>query len=184
MKCLAIHSWARVFEPSLLKDSAGGIALPMKRGTGISKLAKFDGGAAAYGIFISLLPIALAAVPRGTLHFSDKTGMQPHDAESLSLVTGFPVDTITNALAILIDIGWLEEVEFENLPTNTPVPRVEDFLTEMKVKLSYNGESLRDEWVKALKGLSPAQCRKIFRNATPGINYPREFVTHRKAAGL
>lgn len=184
MKALGISSWHRVFESRLMTEATGTVSLPMKRGTGINKLGKVDGGASAYGIFISLLPVAIACVPRGTLTWSDKDGLKPHDAESLNLVTGFPIDTISAALDILIDIGWLEWIEFEAVAPSRPTPPMEDFLADMKVKLSHNGESLLEEWKKAIKGMTPTQARKVFKAAIPGINYPREFVAKRREMGL
>lgn len=182
MKALAINSWNRVFEQSLFKDASAMLALPMKRGTGYAKLASHEGGAAAYGVWISLLTIALGCVPRGTLVYTDQ-GVKAHDAESLALVTGFARADVTRSIDILLGIGWLEWVEFEPMETKK-APPLDEFLKEMKVKLSSGGDSLLEEWKNALKGIRPSDARKIFRVAVPGINYPREFIKARKDMGL
>jgi hypothetical protein len=186
VKAIAINAWARVFESSLLKDSSGVVSLPMKRGTGISKLAQFPDGAAAYGIFIALLPIAIGCVPRGTLTWSDKDGTKPHDAASISLITGFPAETVQKAIDVLLDIGWLEWVECESAPAvaKVPTPRLEDFLKEMKAKVSSDSGSLISEWEHALKGMKPSDARRVFRCAVPGISYPSQFLKHRRDMGL
>lgn len=185
MKCLGINSWYRVFEPSLLKDSNGTVSLPMKRGTGICKLAKLKNGASAYGIFITMLPIAMASVPRGTLVWSDKDGMKAHDAHSLELITGFPFNEIEEAIALLLEIGWLEWVEFEITATaKKPAPKLEDFVQEMGGKLTHGGASLLEEWTGALKGLAPSKAREIFRKTSPGIQFPNEFKRARRESGL
>lgn len=186
MKALAINSWYRVFEPSLMKDASGTVSLPMKRGTGMCKLAKFPDGASAYGIFISLLPIAIAAVPRGTLVYSDKE-TKPHDADSLALITGFQPDVIQKAIDLLIDIGWLEWVEFEVNETpkaKKPTPPLSLFLTDLGAKTAHNGTSLMGEWESAVKGMKPSDVQRIFKAAVPGITYPREFLKHRREMGL
>lgn len=184
MKALAIHAWARVFETSLFKDASAMLSLPMKRGTGYARLAKLPNGAAAYGVWISLLTIALGCVPRGTLVFTDKAGTHAHDAESLALVTGFCVSDLEVALKTLAEIGWLEEVEFEIPEVKVKPPNLEEFLAEMKAKSVYNGQSLTDEWTKALKGMKPSDARRVFKQAVPGISYPREFIKARKDMGL
>lgn len=186
MKALGINGWFKVFEPSLIKDASGTVSLPMKRGQGMCKLAKFEGGASAYGIFVSCLPIAMGAVPRGTLVFTDADGTKPHDAESLSLITGFPTVTIQNAIDLLISIGWLETVEFEvgGIPRGKPTPPLDLFLTDLGAKLTHNSVSLMPEWQAAVKGLAPSVVRRVFADTKPGITFPRDFVRARAGMGL
>lgn len=184
MKALGINSWYRVFEPSLMKDATGTVSLPMKRGTGVNKLARLVGGSSAYGIFVSLLPIAMSCVPRGTLTWSDKDGQKPHDAESLSLITGFPVEVIDAALTILLDIGWLEWIEFEVGAVPPQREKLEDTLRDVGAKLMHGGANLLDEWKAATKDLGPKRVREIFAKAKPGIVFPSQFVRARQGMGL
>lgn len=188
MKAMAINSWQRVFESSLSKESGAALSLPMKRGTGYAKLSKLDHGAAVYGVWIALLQVALGCVPRGTLIYTDGTGVKAHDDESLSLVTGFGLRDVSAALAALIDIGWLEYVEIltENPQFNLPSRKesLEDLLKSVGARLTYGGESLMDEWHNAVKGLGPKKVRKVFDDTTPGISMPSAFVRARKAMNL
>ncbi len=184
MRSLGINGWFKVFEPSLVKDSTGTVSLPMKRGTGMCKLAKFEGGASAYGIFVSLLPIAMGANPRGVLAYSDKDGPKAHDADSLSLVTGFASTTIEQAIELLLEIGWLEWVEYEVGAPKKNVPKLEDFINGLGGKLTHNSVSLLDEWTAAVKGMAPSKVRDVFHKTSPGIQYPNEFKRARMALGL
>lgn len=184
MKALGINGWFKVFEPSLIKDSAGTVSLPMKRGTGMCKLAKFEGGASAYGIFVSLLPIAMGANPRGVLTYSDKDGAKAHDADSLSLVTGFSSATIQAAFELLLEIGWLEWVEFEIGAPKKSVPKLEEFIVGLGGKMVYNSVSLLDEWTAAVKGMAPSKVRDVFHKTSPGIQFPNEFKRARQGLGL
>lgn len=187
MKALAINAWGRIFEANLVKDAASSLMIPMKRGTGFAKLALLPNGAAAYGVWVMLLQVALGCVPRGTLVFTDKQGLHAHDADSLHLVTGFSQDDIRCALIDLLDIGWLEEVEVSPVSATTSSATketLENLLKEMGARVTYNGEPLIEEWYNAVKGLGPKKVRRIFEETTPGISMPSAFIRARKAAGL
>jgi hypothetical protein len=186
MKALAIHAWARVFESNIATDSTVGLMLPMKRGTGYAKLVHLEHGAAVYGVWISLLQIALGCVPRGTLVYTDGTGMKAHDDETIALVTGFNRRDVAIALPALLAIGWLETVETtpEQLVAAAPKrEKLEDLLKDVGARLTFNGESLLEDWYSAVKGLGPKRVREIFEDTTPGITMPSAFIRARRTLG-
>lgn len=184
MTAYAIHAWQAVFDTPLTKGARATLSIPLKMGSGYIDLATGPNGAATYGVWISLLRVALDSVSRGTLVYSTREGLKPHDDESLAKLTRFDRKDVASAISRLLEIGWLEEVELPAQKASIPAPDLMDFIEEQGGLRTFRGEDLRDAWFKAVKGLTPSKCRTVFRASNIGISKPWEFIAIRKEQGL
>lgn len=106
-----IKDWDRYFEShkTRILKRLDWLAIPNKMdGDGYTELVDHPDGAAHYGVWVALLLVASKSEPRGTLA---RSGGVPHDIGSISRVTRLPIGSITPALRRLVSIGWLEEIQ-------------------------------------------------------------------------
>ena len=185
MKCYAIHRWHAIFESQMSEGAHVSLAIPLKVGSGYMDLASGTNGAAHYGVWISLLRIALGSVERGKLLYSSREGLKPHDDESLAKVTLFARKDVAAAMGRLLEVGWLEEVEMADA-TPAPVQKRDpmEFVGTLGGLRSFKGEDLKPGWIAACKGMTPKQVERVFKAAKIGIQKPWEFVAIRKELGL
>lgn len=109
MTLYSIHNWSKHFEKARSRDVKKASWFPCPNsldGSGFKELVDHADGPAHYAVWIILLAIASKCDPRGTLI---RTNGKPHDADSISRVSGFPVALISDALQRLTDeIKWVE----------------------------------------------------------------------------
>ncbi len=176
MKCYAIHSWKTVFESPIAEGARATLSIPLKQGMGYIELAGGVNGAAAYGVWVSMLRIALESVTRGVLIYTSREGLKPHDDESLAKVTLFARKDVAAAISRLLDVGWLEEVEMPETAAPAPAQKrdVLEFVGSLGGLRVFKGEDLRPGWMAAIKGLTPKQVVHVFKAAKIGIQKPWE----------
>lgn len=116
--CLRIFEWEIHFENSRTRElrTMSWVPVPNKHdGDGFTQLASHPDGPSHFGVWNVLLQVASKCNPRGTLVRQGRHGQKtPHDAESISRITRFPVAAIDAAIARLLEIGWLETFSLEN----------------------------------------------------------------------
>ena len=123
MKLYRIANWAARFENNRTRElkQLAWVPIPNSHdGDGYTSLVCREGGPELYGAWIVILQVASkcrtllrdGAGGRGTLL---RDSGKPHDADSLSRMTRFPVVTIEKALLALSapDVAWLEVIEPE-----------------------------------------------------------------------
>ena len=94
-------------------------------GEGFGTIMEHEDSATIYGVWVILVQLASKSTDRGTLAKSDGT---PLNIRSISVRTRLRESDIEKSLPTLIEIGWLEVIEVEELteevthPSRTQVP--------------------------------------------------------------
>lgn len=66
-------------------------------------------------------------------------------------------------------------------PVDEIMERRRTALEALGAKTRHKGEDLMPEWMAVTKGLKQAAIEEIFKDAKPGILWPKQFVDHRAA---
>ena len=112
MKLYRIRDWAQHFENNRTKEikKLAWVPFPNKHdGDGYTELLDHENGPACYGAWCVLVQIASKCDPRGTLL---RDTLKPHTPQSLARMSRFPVAIISEALDVLVSIGWIEVCEY------------------------------------------------------------------------
>ena len=98
------------------------IALPTKQeGDGYTELmGGHENGCAHFGAWTAILQLASKCSPRGTLLRNLGGRLVPHDAASISRITRVPISVLIEAIPRLLEMGWMEEIEQEEVVGNLP----------------------------------------------------------------
>ncbi len=138
MKVYRIKDWETHFENNRSKELKALTWVPMPNkhdGEGYSELVDHEHGEAHFGIWCALVQIASKCEPRGTLLRDGRTALRdsrtpvrddrtraasPHDANSLARKCRMKSQLIAEALLRILDIGWIEQVEWESELTTIP----------------------------------------------------------------
>lgn len=111
MKFFRIRDWAKHFENNRTKElkSLSWVPVPNKMdGDGYTELWEHEDGHKIFAAFILIVEIASKCDPRGTL-LRDR--QKPHNPQSLARLSRCPAGCFEIAIPMLLQIGWLEEVE-------------------------------------------------------------------------
>ncbi len=125
---LHVRNWNELFENSETRKykHLKWVPVPNKLdGDGIVELLDHRQGAAHFGIWVILLELASRGTwCRGFLTRSGASGIIPHDPVSISRVTRTTSEAVQAAIARLLQIGWLERLEWtgEKPPEVPPAP--------------------------------------------------------------
>ena len=110
MTLYRIVDWNRHFENNRTRGLLHMQWVPFKNrhdGDGYTELITSKNGVSHFAAWVLIAQVASRCDPRGTLLRDAKT---PHDSASLSRMTRAPQEIFENALPVLLQIGWLEEV--------------------------------------------------------------------------
>jgi hypothetical protein len=114
MKLYSVKNWNGHFENNRTSDlkEMQWVPVPNKHdGEGFTDLLTRENGAALYGAWVLILQVASKCDPRGTL-LRTTTGT-PHTAATIARLVRCDEVLIGQALSILVEIGWLEVVEYD-----------------------------------------------------------------------
>ena len=115
--CYRIASWSEHFENNRTRELRSMTWVPVPNrmdGDGYTQLVEHKDGPAHFGVWVVLLEVASKCDPRGTLLRCGAAGSRlAHDASSIARLTRFPPKLIEDALARLVEIGWIERVPFD-----------------------------------------------------------------------
>ncbi len=125
MTLYKIANWNKYYENHRTREMKrmDWVAVPTKMdGDGYTELVMHPDGAAHFGAWLCLLLIASRCEPRGTLI---RSGEKPHDPASLSRISRVDTAIFRDAIARLVDIGWLTREEFKtnDLEESGEIPR-------------------------------------------------------------
>lgn len=119
MKAFRITRWAEHFETAENKKlkRLTWVALPTKQeGDGYTFLmGEHENGCAHFGAWIALVQLASKCSERGTFIRELGSRQTPHTSLSLSRITRVPIDVLNEAIPRLLEIGWLEEFEYQEV---------------------------------------------------------------------
>lgn len=110
---LRISNWNARFENNRTRELKTMLWVPIEildDGAYSELVEEHRNGAAHYGAWIAIVKIAGNCVPRGTLvKYGPKGKAVPHDAKSLSRISGMPKNLFSAVIPRLLEIGWLEQ---------------------------------------------------------------------------
>jgi hypothetical protein len=108
---IRVRDWAILYETHRTRElkRMEWIPIPNKMdGDGYTELVDDPNGAAHLGVWLCILQIASKCDPRGTL---TRGGGVAHTPRSIARISRIPAQLCGEAIARLVGIGWLEEVE-------------------------------------------------------------------------
>jgi hypothetical protein len=116
MKLYSISGWHKKYENNRTKElvSMTWVPVPNKHdGEGYTLTLAHENGPALFGCWMAIVQVASKCDPRGTLL---RDTQKPHNSESISRLTRFPVDLVQCALDFFSseDMRWLEVVDIES----------------------------------------------------------------------
>jgi hypothetical protein len=104
-----IVNWAKHFENNRTRDMKEMQWVPIKNrmGTGYTELMLADDTGSFFGAWVALVEVASTCTPRGTL-LRGNCGLT---AGKLAAICRFRPDVMDAAIAKLLEMGWLEEIQ-------------------------------------------------------------------------
>lgn len=130
MRVMRIVNWSQSFETAENKKllRLTWLALPTKQeGDGYTELmSAHENGCAHFGAWTAMLQLAAKCTPRGTLVRNLGGRSVAHDAASVGRITRVPVSVLEEAIPRLVEIGWLEAIEYEEVAESARKPAAED----------------------------------------------------------
>lgn len=115
IQVLRVKDWNTLYENNRTRELKSLDWFPMRNkhdGDGFTELLDHPNGVAHYGAWVLLLQVASkgsTSAPRGTLL---RECARPHDAKSLARMTRGNETIFSEAIPRLLDMKWLETVEF------------------------------------------------------------------------
>lgn len=123
MQVMRIVNWSDHFETTENKRLVRftWLALPTKQeGDGYTELmSAHENGCAHFGAWTALLQLAAKCSPRGTLVRDLGGRLVAHDIASISRITRVPVQVLGEAVPRLVEIGWLEFIDQQEVVRST-----------------------------------------------------------------
>lgn len=110
VKCYQIHNWNEHYENSRSREvkDLQWVSIPNSHdGESYSRLMTMPNANTIFAAWILILQVASKCRPRGTLVRKDG---KPHDSESLSIRTRAPRSWFQEAMPVLVQLLWVEEV--------------------------------------------------------------------------
>lgn len=130
MQVMRIANWSQSFETAENKKllRLTWLALPTKQeGDGYTELmSAHENGCAHFGAWTAMLQLAAKCTPRGTLVRNLGGRLVAHDAASIGRITRVPVTVLDEAIPRLVEIGWLEAIEYEDVTESARKPAAKD----------------------------------------------------------
>ncbi len=120
MKALRIADWKGNYETSESSRIKKLLWVATPNGhdsVNFRRLLKHPNGMAHYGAWNLILQTASKCSERGLLTFGGTQHREPHTAETIADTTGGSEKIIAEAMVRLLEIGWLEEVDLNSLPS-------------------------------------------------------------------
>lgn len=155
---LRVASWSEHFENNRTRELKvmTWVPVPTKQdGDGYTQVMDHPHGAAHFGTWIAILQVAAKCDERGTLVRDGRNGVRvAHDATSLSRLTRIPRKTIADAIARLLEIGWLEE-DAEDVELNP-----------MESTSPHEGAAMSQEDAGISQGAAPSRARAAEQDRT------------------
>ena len=111
-----VRDWDLHFENNRTRElrRLAWVPVPNKHdGDGYNELIDRRNGAAMLGAWIAIVQVASKCDPRGTLM---RDGVNPHTPHSLARKTRLPATCFEAAIPVLMQIGWLEELNADLKP--------------------------------------------------------------------
>lgn len=110
---LRIKDWDLHFENNRTRELKNLMWVPFPNnhdGDGFTELISNKNGLAIFGAWVLIVQVASKCDPRGTLLRGNK---KDHNSASLSRMTRGSEQTLKQAIPILLNIGWLEEIDLK-----------------------------------------------------------------------
>jgi uncharacterized phage protein (TIGR02220 family) len=124
MTAYSIVNWDRLFENNRTRElkKLDWVPIPNKHdGDGFTELMDRPNGVAIFGAWVLILQLASKCNPRGCLYRQNPASpCEPHTAASISRITRCPEKIITDALSVLVTIGWIERKELADNDLHNP----------------------------------------------------------------
>lgn len=155
---LRVANWSEHFENNRTRELKvmTWVPVPTKQdGDGYTQVMDHPQGAAHFGAWIAMLQVAAKCDERGTLVREGRSGVRvPHDAASLSRLTRIPARILSDAIARLVEIGWLEDDAEEE-----PVTLLESACRQEGATASQEGAGIPQD-------AAPSRARAVGQNKT------------------
>lgn len=130
MRVMRIANWSQSFETAENKKllRLTWLALPTKQeGDGYTELMSAHvNGCAHFGAWTAMLQLAAKCTPRGTLVRNLGGRLVAHDVASIGRITRAPIEVIEEAIPRLVEIGWLEFIDYQEVMESAGKPAAED----------------------------------------------------------
>lgn len=184
-----IRDWAKHFENSRTEiiQHLNWVPLPNRLdGAGFTELADHPDGAAHYGVWVSLVLIAsrchaVAIDGNGVseVPFRDgsllKSSGKPHDAKSLSRITGFSEKITSAAIERLIVIRWLETTSIPMAIDGNDIATLDGNQLPLSRTLQNSTELKKDSHIAA---------ERIYQLYPRKVGHGKAIEAIRKALGI